>query len=220
MPRIILLGTGTGVGKTFVATALARSLAARSEQVRAIKPIETGCDPDALDALALERVSTLSPLSPHPFAAFRPPISPHLAARQSGRVLEIGEITAWINAISISSHMALWEIVETAGGAFTPIAPAVTNLDLARALEPAVLVLVAPDALGVLHDVTATRLAMERLHRAPDHLVLSASRPPDASTGSNAAELAALGIFEPTACLCRDADREITPLVERLLSVS
>ena len=220
MPRIVVLGTGTGVGKTFVSVALARALAARGEQVSALKPIETGCDPDALDALTLERASTLRAPTPHPLVSMRPPISPHLAARQLGIRLNPADVLRWLDAIPISSHMACWQIVETAGGTLSPLGTALTNLDLARALEPALLLLVAPDALGVLHDVSATRIAMEHLHRPPDYLVLSAARPADASTGSNAAELSKLGIFEPIASLRDDPVREIEPLVERLLAVS
>jgi dethiobiotin synthetase len=84
-------------------------------------------------------------------------------------------------------------VVETAGGALSPLSDTETNLDLARALEPAELVLVAPDALGVLHDVRATWTAMRALLREPDQLVLCRARPPDASTGTNAAELERLG---------------------------
>jgi dethiobiotin synthetase len=54
-----------------------------------------------------------------------------------------------------------------------------------RAIEPSVTILVAPDRLGVLHDVTAC---------ARKVIVLSAPRTPDASTGTNAAELESLGI--------------------------
>ena len=47
-------------------------------------------------------------------------------------------------------------IIETAGGLFTPLGRGVTNLDLVRALGPSVVLLVAPDRLGVLHELTAT----------------------------------------------------------------
>jgi dethiobiotin synthetase len=53
-PRgVFVSGTGTGVGKTAVAAALARALVARGERVAAIKPIETGVDGAAADAVAL-----------------------------------------------------------------------------------------------------------------------------------------------------------------------
>ena len=82
-------------------------------------------------------------------------------------------------------------LVELAGGAFSPLGVGLTNVDLALALEPALWLLVAPDALGVLHDVTAT---LRALPRAPDAVVLSGSRLRDESTGSNARELVSLAI--------------------------
>src|SRR6202000_2887278 len=98
----------------------------------------------------------------------------------------------------VSSNMAHWVIIETAGGVFSPLSPAKTNFDLALALEPALWVLVAADSLGVLHDVSATLQAMRARKRAPDHVILSGAREPDASTGPNAAELQALGIATPS----------------------
>jgi dethiobiotin synthetase len=181
MRRIVLLGTGTGVGKTFVATRLVRELGALG-----LKPVETGCDHGrAADAEALGGVP--------PLHAFEEPLSPHLAARRARRQLEARELVAWVheNALRAASDMV---IIETAGGVLTPLSETESNLDLARLLEPALLVLIAPDALGVLHDVRAATVAMDALHRRPDHVVLTLSRPRDASTGTNSAELERLGL--------------------------
>lgn len=127
--------------------------------------------------------------------ALRAPISPHLAARQEGMELDLTATLEWIRqaedqlvAMHDNTRDAL-SLVETAGGAFTPLSPTLTCARLAQALAPAFIVLVAPDALGVLHDVTATLLAL-RASGCPVHaVVLSESRPADASTGSNAGEL-------------------------------
>jgi dethiobiotin synthetase len=53
--------SGTSAGKTFVTRGLVRSLAQRQLNVIGLKPLETGCDPDPLDALALERAASISP---------------------------------------------------------------------------------------------------------------------------------------------------------------
>jgi dethiobiotin synthetase len=103
----------------------------------------------------------------------------------------------------VTSHVTSFVLVETAGGALTPLAPGITNFDLALALEPAVWILVAPDALGVLHDVSATLEALSARGRSPDVVVLSEAREPDASTGTNAAELRELGIAAPVAVAAR-----------------
>jgi dethiobiotin synthetase len=101
-------------------------------------------------------------------------------------------VAAWVREQEQIARAPI-SLVELAGGAFSPLGLGVTNVSLAQALEPALWLLVAPDALGVLHDVTAT---LRALPRAPDALVLSGSRAPDQSTGSNARELASLAIAQ------------------------
>ena len=231
MPRIIVLGTGTGVGKTYVTVALARALAAAAPggAIVAAKPIETGirrtrlgAPPRGSDAAALEGASTGIALRPHPFYAFREPISPHLAARNEHRQISLSRLRRWseaANRIGTTLHHMHWIIWETAGGAFSPLGPAVTNVDLATALGPAIWLLVAPDSLGVLHDLRATMLALAATARAPDYLVLSAARKPDAATGRNASELRRLGLPRPIAVVSRTSTPEqaLAPLVRALL---
>jgi dethiobiotin synthetase len=109
-------------------------------------------------------------------------------------------------------------IIESAGGCFSPLDAGVTNADFAFALEPAVWILVAPDALGVLHDVSATLGVLAARRRLPDHLVLCAAREPDASTGSNATELESLGIMTPAATLGRGDTLALDPLAASLVA--
>ncbi|HYP88088.1 MAG TPA: dethiobiotin synthase [Polyangiaceae bacterium] len=188
--RVVILGTGTDVGKTYVTCCLAQSLRAYGS-VQALKPVESGVDAATSgDAGAIAAAAGHAPsLSPW---RLRRGVSPHLAAREQGLTLDLAEIVAWIADEERRSPAHL-TLIETAGGAFSPLAPGVCNVDLAAALSPALWLLVAPDALGVLHDVTAT---LRALPRAPDAVVLSGARPSDASTGSNAAELSRLGIVE------------------------
>jgi dethiobiotin synthetase len=70
----------------------------------------------------------------------------------------------------------------------------------------------------VLHQLTATLEAMRARGREPDFVILSAPAAPDASTGSNATELAALGIARPITVLGRDREADIEPLVDALLA--
>ena len=229
MPRIVILGAGTGVGKTRVGVALLRALAAHGCATLGLKPIESGIprqpnNPPGSDAASLAAASTRHANIVSPFHALRDPVSPHLAARNEGLVIALEPIVNWVSSAEseltplVSSDMANWSVVETAGGVFSPLSSSATNFDLARALEPAIWVLVAADALGVLHDVSATLQAMRARGRVPEHVVLSGAREPDSSTGSNAAELQALGITSPSAVLARHDDRGIASLVERLLA--
>ncbi|HEY6561510.1 MAG TPA: dethiobiotin synthase [Polyangiaceae bacterium] len=219
--RIVLLGTGTDVGKTYVGVALARELQrlAPSRRVFALKPVESGVVRGvAVDARALEAAApgTGYP-SPHPLYAFEPPVSPHLAARRANVSIHLERIAAWLRDAEAEAPADSIYIVETAGGVFSPLSAALTNLDLARALEPAIWVLVVPDALGALHDSRAALIAMTQAARAPDHVIVNAARPPDAATGSTSHELAVLGLAQPAATLSRGDMRAVAPLAALLL---
>jgi dethiobiotin synthetase len=205
MRRIVVLGTGTGVGKTHVTVALGRALAALDPAVRVglLKPIETGIEPAReSDAQRVQRENRgFAPPDPHPLYGFAPPISPHLAARRAARSIELRAVLEWLERWEFDERASDRDIavIETAGGVFTPLGDGITNFELACALDPALWVLVAPDALGVLHELTATLRALEHAGRAPTRIVLSASRGTDESTGTNAAELRRLGIASPAA---------------------
>ena len=196
--RIVVLGTGTDVGKTYVTATLARLLRSVGS-VLALKPVESGVEQGASGdagriAQAAGHAAALSPWR------LRRPVSPHLAAREQGLTIGLEEVVKWVE-IEERRASADVTLVETAGGAFSPLAQGVTNVDLAAALGPARWLLVAPDALGVLHDVTATLRAMQR---RPDAIVLSGARPADQSTGTNAAEPLSLGICEVLEVISRD----------------
>ena len=237
--RVIVLGCGTGVGKTWVSRALLSQLTRRGFSTLGLKPIESGIErtpgsvspPMGSDAATLAHSSSIPTQLLHPLYAFPQAVSPHLAARSAGIQLDLNRVSRWVaeaeaeaeaqaTAVTsrVVSHSAIWTIIETAGGVFSPLAPSATNFDLARALEPALWVLVAADALGVLHEVSATLKAMAACGREPEHLVLSGAREPDASTGSNATELVTLGIATPSAVLARDDDRGVSSLVDRFLA--
>ncbi|HEY3254690.1 MAG TPA: dethiobiotin synthase, partial [Polyangiaceae bacterium] len=195
--RVVVLGCGTGVGKTRVSVALLRALSASGRSALGLKPVESGVvragdslrAPTGSDAAALELAGSVRPRALHPLHALPEPVSPHLAARASGVEIDLSAVVDWVRQAEaevtplVVSDSALWSVVETAGGVFSPLAPGQANFELATALEPAIWVLVAADALGVLHDVSATLKAMRACGREPDHLVLSGARAPDASTG-------------------------------------
>ena len=230
MPRFVILGCGTAVGKTRVSRALLSGLATRGQSCLGLKPIESGVTaadsskpPENSDAALLSAASTVPTQQAHPFYALRDAVSPHLAARNEDTAIDLSNVVAWVEraesevARHVASDRALWSIVETAGGVLSPLGPGLTNFDLAQILEPAIWILVAADALGVLHDVSATKEALAARGRPADYLVLSQAREPDASTGTNADELSVLGIATPAAVLERNDDRGLDALIDRLL---
>jgi len=218
-PRhIVLVGTGTSVGKTWVACELLRELRRRAIPALGLKPVESGVTGTiASDAEELARLSAWRPTSP-PYQLVEA-LSPHLAARRANRTIDGAEILRYVRSHKSSQAGGAADVlvVETAGGLFSPLDESSTNWDVARALDPSSWVLVAPDALGVLHDVTATLAAAAARGRSPDRVVLSAARAPDASTGTNAAELQRLGLVPQPFALGRHDSTGIVGLVDALL---
>jgi dethiobiotin synthetase len=188
--RIVLVGTGTGIGKTHLGVALVKALAATGVEVAGLKPVESGIGTGVTDAELLAGAAGFQVRLPRPYA-LAAPLSPHLAAPLEGITIRLSAIVQWVDSVE-----AAWVLVETAGALLSPLAPGLTNLDLTVALEPTAVVLVAPDRLGVLHDVTAALFALRMLApELPEPIVaLQAPAQPDASTGTNAAELLSLEI--------------------------
>src|SRR5262249_21650671 len=83
---------------------------------------------------------------------------------------------AWLTPIR---EQAAGIVLELAGGLFTPLARGTTNADLAKALSPTWTVLVAPDRLGVLHDLGATTRAARAERLILDAIVLVTPPTPD-----------------------------------------
>lgn len=197
--RIVIVGTGTEVGKTHLGIALLRMLAGLGHLVAGLKPVESGVGAGTTDAELLDRAGTFHVKQPPPYA-FRAPISPHLAAAREGVTIRLQPIVTWVDSVVVD-----WAVVETAGGLLSPLAAGTTNLDLACVLEPDAVLLVAPDRIGVLHEVTATLFALRMLApRLPEPVVvLQTPAQPDASTGGNAAELLTLQIARSVATVPR-----------------
>jgi dethiobiotin synthetase len=188
-PLVVVAGTGTEIGKTHVAAALLRAWG-DARRVIGYKPIETGVPPGPAqpgsDAWKLERASTFHVKQPLARQTFLEPISPHLAARHAGSAIDLAAIVAQTKSLRLETEGTL---VELAGGLFSPLGPMLTNADLAAALEPTHLILIAPDRLGVLHDVGATLRAATAIGVRLGGVVLSAPTVSDASTGTNGLEL-------------------------------
>jgi dethiobiotin synthetase len=210
--RVVVVGTGTGVGKTHLCVALLHALSLQGRTAVGLKPVESGLGDGQSDAERLAAVSMFHVKHPAPYG-LPDPVSPHLAARRAGIEISTSVIADWV-----AHCTAPWTIVETAGGLLTPLAPGVTNLDLARTLAPDLLLLVGVDRLGVLHDVSACLLA---LRSGPGGLpepmvILQAPEVEDRSSGTNADELVALGMVRQVAQVPRGAPSAVE-VVEAML---
>ncbi len=167
LPGLFVVGTDTGVGKTCVASAIARCLAREGRRVGVLKPVATGVPRGAgrgedADLLIAAAGGSIAPERVVPLA-FEAPLAPVVAARRLGRRLEPAEVERALDAA-----LAWWldradvMVVEGIGGLLTPLAEGTTVADLAIRLDYP-LVVVARRALGTLnHTLLTIEAALRR----------------------------------------------------------
>lgn len=181
MTAYFVTGTDTGVGKTRVSAALLHALRrAGHARVVGMKPVAAGCDwvtsEDAQgvahgqwlneDVAALRAAGTLAvpPVFDNPYA-LPEPLSPHLAARRAGELIDLDHIEASFHALRQHADAV---IVEGAGGFIVPLSEPdpstgegcwATSADLAMRLRLPV-ILVVGLRLGCLNHALLTQEAI------------------------------------------------------------
>jgi dethiobiotin synthetase len=151
---IFVTGTGTEVGKTVVAAAIARTLAAKGRQVAVFKPAVTGLEePGEPDHELLRRASG-SEQSDDQIAPYRygPPASPHLAAELAGERIEPSRLLIAAGAAADGAELLVCEGV---GGLMVPLAGDYLVRDLARDLGLPLVVAAGP-GLGTINHTLLT----------------------------------------------------------------
>jgi dethiobiotin synthetase len=155
---LFITGNDTGVGKTYVAAMIARSLAAAGRKVGVYKPVASGCREESGklisdDALALwnaaGRPSELERVAPQRFIA---PLAPHLAARSEARRIDAALLRNGLDHWRERSQIV---IVEGIGGLMSPVGEEEYVADLALEFGYP-LVVVARNALGAINQTLQT----------------------------------------------------------------
>jgi dethiobiotin synthetase len=148
---ILVTGTGTEVGKTWVAARLIEGLRTRAIRVTARKPAQS-FDPTqgATDAEVLAAVA-----GDHPFTVcpahrwYGVPLAPPMAAAALGKPpFTLADLTS--ETRSATGDVL---IVEGVGGPRSPLSSDGDTVDLADALEPNLVLLVSPSGLGAINSV-------------------------------------------------------------------
>ena len=160
MKGAFITATGTGVGKTWLASALATACVQRGKRVAAIKPIETGVDPDPVDALELARACGNESLA-NASGLYRAKesLAPYAIEKLGGP--SVGSLRSLAKRVRDLANDADYVIVEGVGGVLVPIDRDHTIADLGALLDLQTVV-VARNALGVL---SYTITAIEALRR-------------------------------------------------------
>jgi dethiobiotin synthetase len=154
---VVIGGTGTEVGKTWVAARLAAELLDRSMTVSTRKPAQSfepddpaeGTDAALLGGATGEDPHTVCP--PHRWypSAMAPPMA---ADALDAERISMAELLTEL-AGSWGDAPADVGLVELAGGMWSPIAHDGDGLDLTRALAPDVVVIVADAGLGTINSI-------------------------------------------------------------------
>jgi dethiobiotin synthetase len=154
-------GTGTGVGKTHVTSALAARGRLLGKRVFAWKPVETGCalvDGRMVGADQEAISSDWQQESLRGLYRFKRPAAPLVAARQEGRAIEPGRI---VESFQAGASVADLVLVEGAGGWRVPITETLDMGGLAKLLGLPVIIV----ARGDLGTINHTLLTVEAVAR-------------------------------------------------------
>lgn len=145
---LLVTGSDTGIGKTWVVAALVRLLAAPGRRVQVVKVVETGrAEGEEGDAACACRLG--GGATPITLASFPLALAPATAAAAAGRSVALAELLAAAAALPECD----WRIYEGAGGIASPIDAAGRDWgDFAAGAGVEAVVLVVPDRLGAINQ--------------------------------------------------------------------
>ena len=152
-----IAGTDTEIGKTHVTVEIVKALKNAGFAVKAIKPVQTGCTdingqlsaPDVQKYLACG-VPALA------LQAFKAAASPELAARLEAKTVTIEALSQKLSQVTTSSDFC---VMEGAGGVYTPLNERENFIDLMRAWQLPV-ILVVGNKLGCINHAQLTLEAL------------------------------------------------------------
>ena len=153
---VFVTGTGTEVGKTVVAAAIARTAATGGRRVAVFKPAVSGLDDYARSGEApdheLLRMAAGSAQSDDEIAPYRygPPVSPHLGAELAGEEIDPVALRAAADRAAAGADLLVCEGV---GGFLVPLTLGYLVRDLARDLGFAVVIAAAPGRGTINHPL-------------------------------------------------------------------
>jgi dethiobiotin synthetase len=217
---VFVTGTGTEVGKTVVAAAIARTLAAQGHRVAVFKPAVTGLDEQPADGpisgapgnlsahrpladhellrLAAGSVQSDEEIAPYRYA---PPASPHLAAAMAGEEIDPARL---LEAARNAADGVDALVCEGVGGLLVPLAHTYLLRDLAVDLGYPLVIAAAP-GLGTINH---TLLTIESARAAGLEVATVVLTPwpeqPTAVEQSNLETIASLGEVEVRTLLSLD----------------
>ena len=185
MKTVLVSGSDTGIGKTWVVGSLARQLCAQGFSVQIVKPVETGVsDSDESDADRAKGRCESTQVESFVLRKYRAPLAPTTAAELQGAVFKFEELVSEVQALSEVDY----RLVEGAGSLAVPLALDGRDwTDFAHAIGAEKTVLVVADRLGAIgqarmayHFANSKRLhsgiVLNRLEETTDDATLKSNR--------------------------------------------
>ena len=170
---VLVCGTGTSVGKTWVSSRLLLELRTRNLRVAARKPAQSfdvdlagvnlggATDAEVLGAASGEHAGTVC----HSFRSYHRAMAPPMAAEALGlpsfTVADLADEMVW------PDHQVDVGLVETAGGVRSPQASDGDVIEFVRVLKPDVVILVADAGLGTINGVRMSMGALATIIGEP-----------------------------------------------------
>jgi len=179
---LLVTGTDTGVGKTYVTAALAAACSASGRRVAVLKAAQTGDDDDA--AWIAARVPGIAVRTALRYEA---PVAPVVAARLEGAPEpSLEPIVTAARELRASADGIL---VEGSGGLLVPISRRETFAEVALALDLPLLIVARP-GLGTLnHTALTVEVARARGIAVAGVVVCGTTTDPDVAERTNLDEL-------------------------------
>jgi dethiobiotin synthetase len=156
---VLVLGTGTEVGKTWVAARLIEQLRKDGRRVAVRKPVQSFVPGERTDAEVLADASGEHPeevCPPHRWygLAMAPPMAVEVLGGAAFTISDLMRELSWPDGVEVG-------FVEGVGGVRSPLAADGDALALADALRPDIVLLVADAGLGVLNLVRLSAGAVD-----------------------------------------------------------
>ena len=164
MSGVYVTGTDTGAGKTFACVALLHALRTAGRTAIGMKPVASGCtqtpqgwrNEDALQLLAASRPQVdYAECNPY---ALPEATAPQIAAAHAGVELSLPRIEEAYAALAARADVV---VVEGVGGWLAPLSAALEQVDLVRALQLPVIVVVGL-RLGCINHARLTEAELLR----------------------------------------------------------
>ena len=159
MKKFFITGTGTGIGKTYITSAILKNILSR-KKIIGIKPIAAGFSQDSINEDVQTLLDCQASINDHHkinYYSLKKAVSPHIGTEEEGVQIDFNLIKQKINDLENEYDRIL---IEGVGGLLSPVDQSRTNLDLIRYLDIPVIVIIGLK-LGCINDALLTQHALE-----------------------------------------------------------